>query len=237
MWTLTLTMFSFIQLLLHLLYCCLFQFRFINCVCILFGFLAMPGHDAKALCMTLCPTHSLNWFWCAVQTCSKLFFYYQVIRHRKMIHKINEPKFEPEMHDSRSQTGKRPPPVNHTHQPSSPSSIGDIRQGLHTQPLPTNRPLPSFVPYGQQFAGQPINPFTNNPQTTHSKSHSNADNQPPSMMMMKEEPADYRPTGTLSRTASDSMPSRSVTSTVDCVVCTITCVSLAWLAQFNHSSI
>lgn len=28
-----------------------------------------------------------------------------------MIHKINEPKFEPEMHDSRSQTGKRPPPL------------------------------------------------------------------------------------------------------------------------------
>lgn len=105
-----------------------------------------------------------------------------------MIHKINEPKFEPEVHDSRSQTGKRPPPAVHLQQqqqaalqntkPTIPDN-GNHAQAqaaanqaqvaaaaaafLSVQSLPNNQ-LPPFIPpftQSPQLAGHPINPFVN----------------------------------------------------------------------------
>ena len=104
-----------------------------------------------------------------------------------MIHKINEPKFEPEVHDSRSQTGKRPPPAVHLQQAQAQAQANlsnnnntkqtpDSRNKaasnqaqvaaaaaafLAAQALPTN--LPTFVPqFAQsQLASHPINPFLN----------------------------------------------------------------------------
>lgn len=104
-----------------------------------------------------------------------------------MIHKINEPKFEPDVHDSRSQTGKRPPPAVHLQQAQAQSNISNNNNNntkstqesrnqaasnqaqvaaataafLAAQTLPTNHQLPTFVqPFAQsQLASHPINPF------------------------------------------------------------------------------
>lgn len=113
-----------------------------------------------------------------------------------MIHKINEPKFEPEMHDSRSQTGKRPPPVHHSQQSKSPTNISDNRHSLTPQSLAANRSLPSFVqPYSQHLAGQPVNPFSRTAERV--TENGNLDNH--SQMMMSQDTMQL-PAGRLSKT-------------------------------------
>jgi len=54
-----------------------------------------------------------------------------------MIHKINEPKFEPEMHDSRGQAGKRPPPLP-VSQPTTTSSQSPVTSKAQIPDLPTS---------------------------------------------------------------------------------------------------
>lgn len=134
-----------------------------------------------------------------------------------MIHKINEPKFEPEMHDSRSQTGKRPPPITLSEQQSkSPTNITESRKTFQSK----KRPLPSFVqPYGQQLAGQPINPFSNNSLAGHSKTAIAPDNYstPARGMLKEEETSSYMNSSNPARSTAESVPSRWVTS-VGCPV-------------------
>jgi len=93
-----------------------------------------------------------------------------------MIHKINEPKFEPEVHDSRNQTGKRPPPALHTSHLQSPTSSSvdsgtTYRKSTNSPPLLAqkqqqqfssnqNQSLPPFTPSTSPLLTHPINPFT-----------------------------------------------------------------------------
>lgn len=110
-----------------------------------------------------------------------------------MIHKINEPKFEPEMHDSRNQTGKRPPPLpippesqqplqqrsqspsqyNTTSEASVPSAVPSFPNLAATtqsySQLPTQAP---FVPsVFSQALGIPVNPFTQSSHLSHHLQH------------------------------------------------------------------
>lgn len=123
-----------------------------------------------------------------------------------MIHKINEPKFEPEMHDSRSQTGKRPPPVavqSNVQQSTLASSNNDSRTPFlnvaQSHSLPANQTLPSFVqPFSQspQLAGHPVNPFINNSlMLTKSITPTAADSKTKTMLMMEEERLGYLAAG------------------------------------------
>lgn len=134
-----------------------------------------------------------------------------------MIHKINEPKFEPEMHDSRGQTGKRPPISQEIQQPSNlatnPVVSSDNRvaaaylsaaavaaAAVQQQALAANQSLPSYVqPYSQssRLATHPVNPFINNTEP-HLGAHTNpstscniyeAAPRPQTMMREEERPA------------------------------------------------
>lgn len=113
----------------------------------------------------------LSWEACSSLVHSQPFIA-QVIRHRKMIHKINEPKFEPEVHDSRSQTGKRPPPLPVPAESQPQKRVQSPQFPSENRPtFPSLAPSQSYSNHNQpaiaqtlaeappRAIGPPVNPF------------------------------------------------------------------------------